>query len=284
MEDTGEAWLSLPDDVLSDGTALDSRDRAVPKYGDDEDDGAARQARYAEARPKKKWHRTPASRLKKNQKAAIFLEWLVKTFDLERRGRGYACMQCGLLERPADPTSALFSDSFHVVDVAGGRGQLAFYLSAFYSVPTSVIDPAPMNLARFENQFAKKQAAVKRMQQAEKQRETSGDDTAEDDTQTSEKNEFVTLSATSAASLSPCTLCPPRAASSSPPPTSASNAAAVPSPFTPSSSSPVAWLSHLRHFRCMFPSSIALSVHKNHGPNRPERSRHAQSRGRAWHA
>jgi hypothetical protein len=276
---TDEFFFAPPDDLLDGGAAglvpshnsgfvpskpgraLDAPppQRVVSKKDDDAYWTARQQRQESKLlQPKKRWHAGSKMRLKKNQKAAVFLEWLVKTYDLEQRGRGYACMQCGL--DVASSSTSLFDSGFHVVDVAGGRGQLAFYLAAFYTVPVSVIDPVVMNLARFEVQFAKKQAAVKRMQLATMAKT--------DATSTSSSSVSTAPDSASATALSSsCILC----SRSTPPQSNSSSASPTATSFEQTSSpaaQPVPWLSHLRHYQCMFPSSIALSVHKNHRQSR----------------
>ena len=267
MSDSAEWFLPLVDDECMLSAANASSSTSNDMTSEQMERNAVAEARRLakEARKiakystvKKRNVKNGQPRLKKQQKAALFLEWLVDTFDLKGQN-SYACMKCGLLQAQSSScsstttttdTASNASCKLHVIDVAGGRGQLAFYLAAFYSIPTSVIDPAPMNLKRFEDMFAKKQAAVIRIiRDASAQANTPIDD-------------------------SYCVVCK-RAFPT--PIVSSSSTDVSPSYLTSSSSShsesssassvrvPVAWLPHLKHFPTMFPSSIALVTYKNHG-------------------
>ena len=211
-------------------------------------------------KPKKQW-KPAKTRLKRNQKCSVFLDWLVKTFELEKRGRGYICMECGKLTAAAldseekKLTFTPSSSEFHVVDVAGGRGQISFYLAAFYSIPVSVIDPAAMNLLRFEQLYEKNQE--KAMFTLRKQQ---GEDAHIHQTATTLRNGFAITPKND--SIEPV---------SSPLTAANSSTSTIPSylasfdPALAQPKRPLNWMPHLRHFQCLFPSSISISLHKNYG-------------------
>jgi hypothetical protein len=200
-------------------------------------------------------------RLRKQPKAAQFLAWMMETFPsfgaAAKTGPGYVCMKCGLrksrlaaLRQAAAVSSettlrATAAVQCPVVDVAGGRGQLAFYVAAFYSIPVTVCDPAPMNLARFEQQYARKQEQLTK--QRTQQQESKSHEAAEHMCELCGEAAAEEIADASAASAVP------------PSPSVASASAAPPS------RTPLPWLPHLRHCQCMFPDSISLSLHKNHG-------------------
>jgi len=62
--------------------------------------------------------------------AKAFRQWLVRTVGLVR-----LCHGCGVL------------------DVAGGKGQLSFELLNLKAVPTTVVDPRPLNVAKYSTSF-----------------------------------------------------------------------------------------------------------------------------------
>jgi hypothetical protein len=49
-----------------------------------------------------------------------------------------------------------------VVDVASGRGRLAFYLSTVYRIPVTCIDPRPLDLLRWQTQYRKRLSEMRR--------------------------------------------------------------------------------------------------------------------------
>eukprot|EP00884_Botryococcus_braunii_P010341 jgi/Botrbrau1/19308/Bobra.0073s0047.1 len=71
-----------------------------------------------------------ASAASKRHRARIFADWIVSTFGLDflRSGSG-------------------------VVDVAGGRGELAFYLQNVHGIHTTVVDPRPGKLSRKQHRI-----------------------------------------------------------------------------------------------------------------------------------
>lgn len=189
----------------------------------------------------------------------MFLQWLVQKFEIEKRGPGgYVCMKCGVAPSIAasssssssPPSSSSSSNSpFHVVDVAGGRGQLAFYLSSFYSIPVSVVDPVSMNLRRYELLYEKKQEAALRRKREGASSSSSGAEA-----------EALPQVAAALAGVNVCSLCErPTSLLSSP------SSSPLPSDSPPLPSRPVSWLPHLRHYPCLFPSSIGLSLSKKYG-------------------
>ncbi|KAG7380814.1 hypothetical protein PHYBOEH_011295 [Phytophthora boehmeriae] len=76
----------------------------------------------------------PHGKTNKQQRAQIFVEWLVETFgaDFLSSGKG-------------------------VVDVAGGRGSVSFELWNKRHLPCTLIDPRPMKLSKMQHKYLKKQ-------------------------------------------------------------------------------------------------------------------------------
>jgi hypothetical protein len=70
------------------------------------------------------------SKADKRQRAALFAEWLVREF-----------------------TRHALSAGAGVLDIAGGRGGVAFQLQAVRGVPCTVIDPRPMRLDKTQRRF-----------------------------------------------------------------------------------------------------------------------------------
>lgn len=229
---------------------------------------------YWLARADRKAHRTGADgrplvrdrkrnpRLKKGRRGGVFMSWLLDTFKLKEKqqaadqttaaaGAAAAAAESSLVPAasapiPTDVTgAAIFPPlpAFHVVDVAGGRGQIAFYLAAFHSIHVSVVDPAHMQVQRYadryhEQRVAKRRARVRHMQQLKE-----GDAAAHDESELQLQAAFA-----AAASL------PAQSVDTSAPLTDASGVRM-----------PVSWLPQLRHFKTIMPDSIALSLHKQYG-------------------
>ena len=215
-------------------------------------------------------------RPKKGTRASAFMHWLFDTFDLKDRNRrakqqtvgnnsvdgspstAAAAATTASSESTATAATASASDSpvssalaaprsFHVVDVAGGRGQLAFFLSAFHSIPVSVIDPASMDgVRRYSERYHAQRVQYRRDRE---ERNCSGGDG-----QTSDKQ-------SSAAAASASTAPPALAAAPTLTPAASNEPVVLPNGVV----LPVPWLPELSHFRCMFPDSIALSQHKQFG-------------------
>ncbi|RLN51031.1 hypothetical protein BBJ28_00022968 [Nothophytophthora sp. Chile5] len=76
----------------------------------------------------------PHGKTGKQQRAQVFVEWLVATFGTSflASGRG-------------------------VVDVAGGRGSVSFELWNKRQLPCTLIDPRPMKLSKMQHKYLKKQ-------------------------------------------------------------------------------------------------------------------------------
>lgn len=70
------------------------------------------------------------------QRARIFANWIVETYDLEALRRG------------------------GVLDVAGGRGELAFELTLGFSIPVTVVDPRPLKLSKPQSKRLKQAHGV----------------------------------------------------------------------------------------------------------------------------
>ena len=70
------------------------------------------------------------NRERETSHAKAFRQWLVRTVGLVR-----LCQGCG------------------VIDVAGGKGQLSFELLNLKAVPTTVVDPRPLNVAKYCTAF-----------------------------------------------------------------------------------------------------------------------------------
>ena len=67
---------------------------------------------------------------RKSGKAPVFRRWLIDTFGLE-----------------------LLSSGSGVLDVAGGKGEVAFELVNLNRVPTTVVDPRPIDLSSYKRKF-----------------------------------------------------------------------------------------------------------------------------------
>jgi hypothetical protein len=67
---------------------------------------------------------------RKSGKASIFRRWLIDTFGL-----------------------ALLSSGSGILDVAGGKGELAFELVNLNRIPTTVVDPRPLDLSSYRRKF-----------------------------------------------------------------------------------------------------------------------------------
>ena len=114
----------------------------------------------------------------KEARAALVAEWLVRHFG-ERLMRGHSQSAEGtqvaewrrrsahslfifptLLDRSAShrPSTA------GVVDVAGGKGHLAYLLATVYHIPTAVVDPRPLNLGRYQIQYQRRLQHMKQRQ------------------------------------------------------------------------------------------------------------------------
>jgi len=70
------------------------------------------------------------NRERETSHAKAFRQWLVRTVGIVR-----LCQGCG------------------VIDVAGGKGQLSFELLNLKAVPTTVVDPRPLNVAKYCTAF-----------------------------------------------------------------------------------------------------------------------------------
>ena len=110
----------------------------------------------------------------KEARAALFAEWLIRQFG-ERLMRGHnddtaeaAGTRTGtqvaewnrrsahslfIFPSLLDPSASHRPTTVGVVDVAGGKGHLAYLLSSVYHIPTSVIEPRPLNLTRYQAQY-----------------------------------------------------------------------------------------------------------------------------------
>lgn len=195
-------------------------------------------------------------RPKKGTRASAFMHFLFDTFDLRDRNR--RAKQAANVEGHTEAAN-MAADSaaapgpsplFHVVDVAGGRGQLAFFLSAFHSIPVSVIDPAAMDgVRRYSDRYHLQRVQHRR---ARENHNSSGNSSTSAQTAGADDNNTAEHAS----------------------PAGAPSLAAAPS-LTPAATDPIVlpngvvlpvpWLPELSHFRCMFPDSIALSQHKQFG-------------------
>ena len=110
----------------------------------------------------------------KEARAGLFAEWLLRHFG-ERLLRGDEVAEAestatalgtrvaewtarsahSLFIFPAllDPSARHQPSRVGVVDVAGGKGHLAYLLSTLYHIPTAVVEPRPLNLARYQAQY-----------------------------------------------------------------------------------------------------------------------------------
>ncbi|ETO63171.1 hypothetical protein F444_19058 [Phytophthora nicotianae P1976] len=76
----------------------------------------------------------PHGKIGKQQRAQVFVEWLVETFGAEFLASGKG-----------------------VVDVAGGRGSVSFELWNRRRLPCTLIEPRPMKLSKQQHKYLKKQ-------------------------------------------------------------------------------------------------------------------------------
>ncbi|KAF4128685.1 putative C3H1-type domain-containing protein [Phytophthora infestans] len=76
----------------------------------------------------------PHGKIGKQQRAQVFVEWLVETFGAEFLASGKG-----------------------VVDVAGGRGSVSFELWNKRRLPCTLIEPRPMKLSKQQHKYLKKQ-------------------------------------------------------------------------------------------------------------------------------
>ncbi|KAE8991675.1 hypothetical protein PF006_g22770 [Phytophthora fragariae] len=76
----------------------------------------------------------PHGKTGKQQRAQVFVEWLVETFGAEFLASGKG-----------------------VVDVAGGRGSVSFELWNKRRLPCTLIEPRPMKLSKMQHKYLKKQ-------------------------------------------------------------------------------------------------------------------------------
>ena len=109
----------------------------------------------------------------KEARAALFAEWLVRHFG-ERLMRGDSDTTAAaaaargtqvaewkrrsahslfIFPSLLDPSATHQPSTAGVVDVAGGKGHLAYLLSTVYHIPAAVIDPRPLNLCRYQAQY-----------------------------------------------------------------------------------------------------------------------------------
>jgi hypothetical protein len=131
--------------------------------------------------------------------------------------------------------------SFHVVDVAGGRGQIAFYLAAFHAIHVSVVDPAHMQVQRYADRYHEQRVVMRRARVRHMQQLADGLVDPQDESE-------LHAAFAAAASL------PAKSVDTSAPLMDASGVRM-----------PVSWLPQLRHIKSIMPDSIALSLHKQYG-------------------
>ncbi|EEY63973.1 uncharacterized protein PITG_02485 [Phytophthora infestans T30-4] len=81
----------------------------------------------------------PHGKIGKQQRAQVFVEWLVETFGAEFLASGKG-----------------------VVDVAGGRGNVSFELWNKRRLPCTLIEPRPMKLSKQQHKYLKKQKKERR--------------------------------------------------------------------------------------------------------------------------
>lgn len=213
-------------------------------------DGSSSAETAAVAAPR----RVRKPRPKKGTRASAFMHWLFDTFDLKDRNRQAKQTTAAVGSEATDAaasTDVSASPPFHVVDVAGGRGQLAFFLSAFHSIPVSVIDPATMEgVRRYSDRY--------HLQRVQHRRERENNDSSRS---SSSAGQTIDQQASPAAdSLVGASAGPSLAAASA-----FTLAATAPIVLSNGVVLPVPWLPELSHFRCLFPDSIALSQHKQFG-------------------
>ena len=112
----------------------------------------------------------------KDARAGLFAEWLIRHFG-ERLMRGDSGDSDGsdiaagtnvaewrrrgahslfIFPEYLDPSATHQPSTAGVVDVAGGKGHLAYLLTTLYHIPTTVIDPRPLNLTRYQSQYAQR--------------------------------------------------------------------------------------------------------------------------------
>ncbi|EGZ26137.1 hypothetical protein PHYSODRAFT_481813 [Phytophthora sojae] len=80
----------------------------------------------------------PHSKIDKAQRSRIFCDWLVESLGEERLARGTG-----------------------VIDVAGGKGDIPIQLWIQRGIPTTLIDPRPMKLGKYNRKLVAKAEAVK---------------------------------------------------------------------------------------------------------------------------
>ena len=196
--------------------------------------------------------RTP--RLKKGRRGGVFMSWLLDTFKLKEKLEA-ANQAAGVASEgslvsgisvpiPTDASgAAIFPPlpSFHVVDVAGGRGQIAFYLAAFHAIHVSVVDPAHMQVQRYADRYHEQRVVMRRARVRHMQQVKDGLVDPQDESE-------LHAAFAAAASL------PAKSVDTSAPLTDASGVRM-----------PVSWLPQLRHIKSIMPDSIALSLHKQYG-------------------
>ena len=206
--------------------------------------------------------RARAPRVKKGRRG-VFMRWMLDTFHLKEQllaanvavavaaaafspnsvaaGVSSAAVpvaspSCSAAAASSSAPPPSPSPSFpHLVDVAGGRGQVAFMLCAFHGMRVSVIDPVDMSLGirRYSERYH--QQRVQNSWQSRQARERGA------------QQDLPALQlqlASSAASSEPVLL---------------PNGVRLPVP----------WLPSLQHFQCMFPDSISLSLHKQYARPSP---------------
>ena len=123
---------------------------------------------------------SPAPVVSKEHRAAIFACWLLQHYGEQMmRGhtrhaaptqiadwRRFGAHSLFLYPREAgqsgDELQSGASAGCSVVDVASGRGRLAFYLSTVYRVPVTCIDPRPLDLLRWQTQYSKRLSEMRR--------------------------------------------------------------------------------------------------------------------------
>lgn len=196
--------------------------------------------------------RTP--RLKKGRRGGVFMSWLLDTFKLKEQlqaanqAAGVAAetsLVSGIsVPIPTDASGAFIFPplpSFHVVDVAGGRGQIAFYLAAFHAIHVSVVDPAHMQVQRYADRYHERRVVMRRARVRHMQQLADGVVDPQDESE-------LHAAFAAAASL------PAKSVDTSAPLMDASGVRM-----------PVSWLPQLRHIKSIMPDSIALSLHKQYG-------------------
>ena len=122
----------------------------------------------------------------KEARAALFAEWLLRHFG-ERLMRSDSTVPAAaaavagtevaewkrrsahslfIFPSLLDPSASHRPSTVGVVDVAGGKGHLAYLLSTVYHIPTAVIDPRPLNLGRYQTQYERRLVHMRQRQAA----------------------------------------------------------------------------------------------------------------------